>query len=138
MSNSIKSNKDTSEIMVEDFLKSDKSENPVALNYPVNIRETEHKYELEMPAPGFKKSDFIITSEGGLLTITAIAEHEKTKEDDAYTRKEYLISSVSRAFGLPENIMVDHISARYHDGILTIDLKKNGRFLIGKKHVKVD
>jgi HSP20 family protein len=138
MSKEIKSNDDTAEILVEDFLKPDISENPGVLLYPVNIRETDHKYELEISAPCFKKSDFIITTDGGLLTIIATTEHLKHKEDDNFTRKEFLRSSFRRAFSLPENVLVDHISGEYHDGILTVDLKKNRRFLIGKKHVKID
>lgn len=124
--------------VVEEFLKPGKLSDPVALSYPINIRETEHKYEFEMAAPGFKKSDFTIISEGGLLTITATSEHEKTEEAGNFTRKEYSRASISRSFGLPEDVLVGHISAVYHDGILTIDLKKTDRFLIGKKHVKVE
>jgi HSP20 family protein len=138
MSNSNHSHTIQAETLVEESLDLEKSENPVALGYPINIRETDHKYELEMSAPGFKKSDFTITSEGGLLTITAVTGHEKTKDDDNYTRKEYLRSSINRAFSLPEDVLADHVSADYHDGILTIDLKKNNRFLTGKKQVKVD
>jgi HSP20 family protein len=138
MSNKIKSDKIPADVSVEEFLKSGESSNAVVLLYPINIREKVHKYEFEMAAPGFKKSDFTINSEGGLLTINAITEHEKIREDDNYTRKEYLRSSISRSFVLPEDVLVGHISAEYHNGILTIDLKKTDRFLIGKKHVKVD
>lgn len=138
MSNSSKAIKLSTNTLVESFLNQGKSVNPVALNYPVNVRETDHKYILEISAPGFKKSDFTITLDGGLLAITAISEHEKIKEDDNYIRKDYLRSSINRAISLPEDVLLDHITAAYHDGILTIDLKKNDRFLTGKKHVKID
>jgi HSP20 family protein len=138
MSNKIKLDNFPAETSVEEFLKSDEPSNPIALLYPINIRETDHKYEFEIAAPGFKKSDFNIISEGGLLTITATSDHEKTKEADNFTRNEYIRSSINRSFSLPEDILVGHISAEYHEGILTIDLKKTNRFLIGKKHVKVE
>jgi HSP20 family protein len=138
MSNTTKSDKLPTDVLVEEFQRSGELSDPIALSYPINIRETNHKYEFEMVAPGFKKNDFTIISEGGLLTITAISEHKKLQEADTFTRKEYCRSSISRAFSLPENIQVGHISSEYHDGILTIDLKKTNRFLIGKKHVKVD
>ncbi len=40
-------------------------------NSPVNIKENEENYRLEVIAPGFEKGDFIINLEKYLLTISA-------------------------------------------------------------------
>lgn len=53
MSNAISTKNISDEALVEDFLEYGKTENPVALSYPINIWGTEHKYELEMSVPGF-------------------------------------------------------------------------------------
>jgi HSP20 family protein len=124
--------------LVEDFCNPITPENSGEIRYVVNIRETEHKYELELMAPGFKKSDFNITTHGALLTITAEAESEETANEHDYIRKEFSRSSFGRAFSLPENVIIDHLDARYHNGMLIIDLKKTDRYLTGKKHIKVD
>jgi len=124
--------------LVEDFCNPITPENSGEIKYAVNIRETEHKYELELMAPGFKKSDFNITTHGALLTITADTELEENANDGNYIRKEFSRSSFVRAFSLPENVIIDHVDAKYHNGMLIIDLKKTDRYLIGKKHIKVD
>lgn len=138
MSISKKLNKIHDTASVEEFLRFGEATNPIALTNPINIRDTDHKYELEMSAPGFRKSDFTITSVGNLLTITAVREHKKNKDDNTFTRKEYFRPSINRSFGLPEDVLLGHISASYHDGILTIDLQKIDKFLIGKKQINVD
>ncbi|WP_184549278.1 Hsp20/alpha crystallin family protein [Mucilaginibacter sp. FT3.2] len=135
MSNVIKSKKASETSIVEEFLAAN---NPVSLHNAVNIRETGHKYELQIIAPGFKKGDFSITADGGLLTISAETDDEKSDEEGTFTRREFSRSSFGRAFKLPENVLTDHISASYDHGILTLDLKKNDRFFLGKKHVAID
>jgi len=62
--------------MMEDFWNNDNFFKPSFFNNhellpAVNIRDTAKGYELEVAAPGFKKEDFKITTENGLLTISA-------------------------------------------------------------------
>lgn len=116
----------------------DKPYNKRELLPAVNIRETENNYELELAVPGFKKDDFKITTENGFLTIAAEVNNEHNEETENYTRKEFSYASFSRTFTLPDNVIEDHISAKYHDGLLTVDLKKSGKSLTAKKHVKID
>lgn len=104
----------------------------------VNIRETKSHYKLDVSAPGFKKDDFKITTEDGLLTISAETSDEKNEEKANYTRKEFSSSSFTRIFNLPENVEEDHISANYNNGLLEIELKKSGKALTAKKEVKVN
>jgi HSP20 family protein len=103
----------------------------------VNIRETKNYYKLDVSAPGFKKDDFKITTEDGLLTISAETSNEKNEEKASYTRKEFSSSSFTRTFNLPENVEEDNISANYNNGLLEIELKKSGKSLTEKKEVKV-
>jgi HSP20 family protein len=104
----------------------------------VNIRETKNHYKLDVSVPGFKKDDFKITTEDGLLTISAEGSEEKNEEKANYTRKEFSSSSFSRTFRLPENVEQNHISANYNNGLLEIELKKSGKSLTAKKQIKVD
>lgn len=105
---------------------------------PVNVRETKQGYELEIAAPGFKKEDFKVNTENGMLNISAESTNEKKEETDSYVRQEFSCSSFSRSFTLPENVTEDHINAAYKDGILKIELKKNGKAIPAPKAIKVN
>jgi HSP20 family protein len=128
--------------MMEDFWNADKFFTGPLFNGEdwlpsVNIRDKKNLYELEVAAPGFKKDDFKITTENGLLSISAETSSEKKEEKDNYLRREFSHSAFTRTFTLPENVEEDHINAKYEDGVLTIDLKKTGKALASKKEVKI-
>ncbi len=69
----------------------------------VNISETDKNYEIELVAPGLKKSEFKVNVENGILTISAEHQEEKKEKEKNYTRQEYSYNSFSRSFSLPEN-----------------------------------
>ncbi|WP_026704325.1 Hsp20/alpha crystallin family protein [Flavobacterium soli] len=91
---------------------------------PVNIRETDNAYEVELSAPGNKKEDFNINVENDLLTISSQFSENKTEEVGKYTRREFSFSAFQRSFTLPETVKDDDIKATYEDGILKITLPK--------------
>ena len=104
----------------------------------VNIRETKNNFKLEVAAPGFKKEDFKVTTENGLLIINAETSSEQNEEKENYTRKEFSCSSFTRTFSLPENVVEEGIKATYNEGLLKIELKKSEKSLPAKKEVKVN
>lgn len=127
--------------LMEDFFNTDVFSKPfiTAEFLPaVNIRDEENSYELEMSVPGFKKDDFKITSEDGVLTISAETSSEHKEEKKNYTRKEFSSSSFSRSFSLPDNIEDDDVKASYKDGLLKLSLKKSFKALHNKKEISVD
>ncbi|CAN5352972.1 Hsp20/alpha crystallin family protein [soil metagenome] len=129
-------------LMMEDFWDTDKFFDKPFFNGgmlpAVNIRDTKNNYKLELAAPGFKKDDFKISTEDGLLTISAETSSEKNEEKENYTRREFSQSSFTRTFTLPANVVEDHISANYKDGVLNIELKKADKALPAKKQIKVE
>jgi len=50
---------------------------------PVNIRETDNSYEMEVVAPGLKKQDFQLNIAGDLLTVS-FGHKEENKEGIRY------------------------------------------------------
>lgn len=127
--------------MMEDFFNTDVFNKPfisTELLPAVNILDEEDGYQLEMSAPGFKKGDFKITSEDGLLTISAETSAEHKEEKKNYTRKEFSSSSFSRSFVLPDNIVEDDLKASYNDGLLKVSLKKSIKGLSSKREITVD
>jgi HSP20 family protein len=102
---------------------------------PVNIRETEKSYEMEVVAPGLRKEDFHVNISDNMLTVSFEHKEENKEEDkrEGYLRQEYRRQSFSRSFALDETVNADKISAHYRDGVLHINLpKKEGAQRIAK------
>ncbi|MFP5439800.1 MAG: Hsp20/alpha crystallin family protein [Bacteroidia bacterium] len=91
---------------------------------PVNIKETDGAFAVELVAPGLKKEDLKIEVENGLLTISREVKADQVQEDGKYTRREFIHTSFKRAFTLPDTVNEEGINANYEDGILTLSLPK--------------
>jgi HSP20 family protein len=91
---------------------------------PVNIRETDMTFEVELSAPGKAKENFNIELDNDMLTISSEQKSENTSEDGKFTRREFSHSSFRRSFTLPETVKEDEIKASYENGILKITLPK--------------
>lgn len=91
---------------------------------PVNIKETETAFEVELSAPARKKEDFNIEIDNDMLTISSEYKTESSAEQGKYTRKEFSHSSFKRSFTLPDIVKDDGIAANYENGILKITLPK--------------
>ena len=94
-----------------------------------NIIEADDHFNIELAAPGKKKSDFTIELDEGVLTISSETETKSTEKDGSFTRKEFGYSSFKRSFNIPETISADKISASYKEGILTVSLPKKAEAL---------
>ncbi len=91
---------------------------------PVNVKETDKSYQLEVIAPGFEKADFKINLEQNLLTISAEKKDEVNGENEKQTRREYSYRSFKRSFTLDEKTDATNIEASYINGVLTLNLPK--------------
>lgn len=96
---------------------------------PVNVKETDKSYQLEVVAPGFEKTDFKVNLEQNLLTISAEKKNDQIKDSDSYRnekqiRREYSYRSFKRYFTLDEKTDATNIEASYINGVLTLNLPK--------------
>jgi len=91
---------------------------------PVNIRETDTSFEVELSAPGKSKEDFNIDIDNDLLTISSEKTEEHTQEQGKFTRREFTHTAFRRAFSLPETAKDEDIKASYENGILKISIPK--------------
>ena len=91
---------------------------------PVNVKETEKGYLLEVVAPGFEKGDFKVNLNQNLLTISAEKKEELKEEKEKQIRREYSYRSFKRSFTLDEKIDATNIEASYVNGVLTLNLPK--------------
>ena len=100
---------------------------PAARNQaPVNIRETDKSYELQLIAPGLKKQDFNLNLAGDALTVSYdhIEESSDGKKSRGWLRQEYSRRSFSRSFNLGDSVDAGNVIARYEDGILHLSIPK--------------
>lgn len=102
---------------------------------PVNVKETDKQYEVEVVAPGLKKDDFKIHVQNDQLIISFDHQQESNEEDknEGWIRKEYRRQSFSRSFTLDDTVDAGKIDARYNDGILLLNLpKKEDRAVVSR------
>ncbi|RZJ71259.1 Hsp20/alpha crystallin family protein [Flavobacterium sp.] len=102
---------------------------------PVNIRETENAYEIELSAPGKTKQDFSIEVDKNVLTISSEAKTEENKQEGKYTKREFAFASFKRSFTLPETANEDEIKAAYEAGVLKISIPKKEEALAKAKRL---
>ena len=91
---------------------------------PVNIRETEDGYKLDVVAPGFQKEDFKIHLEKDSLTISADIKVDEENKNEKHIKKEYVFKPFKRSFTIDEKIDAEKIEAKYESGVLTLNLAK--------------
>lgn len=116
---------------------------------PVNIRETGEGYELELMAPGLRKSDFHLNIEGDTLIVSFEQQTETTPSDTTpghqqdnihsrWVRREFIQQSFKRHFELGETIDRDKISARYDNGILYLTLPKKENVRPASRQIDIE
>jgi HSP20 family protein len=90
----------------------------------VNIKETADSFSIEMAVPGFKKTEFQIDVDNGILSISTEKNENNEEYEEDYTFREFGFSTFKRTFNLPETVEEEFINANYADGILRISLPK--------------
>lgn len=104
---------------------------------PVNIKETEDNFFVELIVPGYQKDLFSINVENNQLNISYKQDLKKGKEEE--NEKKYLVNTYSvrdfeRTFKISDVIDVKALEAKFNDGVLTITLPKSEE----KKAVKIE
>lgn len=108
--------------------------------FGTDVTDEGEAYKLTADLPGFKKDDINIEVENGILTITA-ERNEETEDKDKkgrYIRRERTYGSYRRSFDLAE-VEEDNITAKYEDGVLTLELpKKTAPEIESKKSITIN
>jgi HSP20 family protein len=86
--------------------------NPVIQNRNYYVDEKDSEYILEIPVPGFSKSDISVDVEGINLVITG-------KDTESYWTEDFI-----KKFKLPNEADVESIKASIEDGILNVSIGK--------------
>ena len=92
--------------------------------FPVNVRELDDRYELDLFAPQLSREDFQLELVDRTLTISITASKEEEVELGQWIRQEYRPRGTERSFMLNEKIDLDNIKAAYAEGVLKVILPK--------------
>jgi len=87
---------------------------------PVNVKELENGYQLEVVVPGFKKEDIKVDLENNQITISAIKKQEA--QNGKIIRSEYKYQEFQRTFNLDETIDTEKIEGKCENGVLILNL----------------
>lgn len=99
---------------------------------PVNIKENDKEYAIELAVPGYRKEDLHVDMEDGVLTISSERKEEKKEDKEEYKRREFSYSSFSRSFTLPQIADENKVTASFKDGILRLTVAKQKELVKAK------
>ncbi|KZV51870.1 hypothetical protein F511_06913 [Dorcoceras hygrometricum] len=92
---------------------------------PADVIERSDAYVFQIDMPGLKSGDIKVQVEDdNVLVISGERKAEDEKEGFKYVRKERRIGKLIRKFALPENAIVDKITAVCQDGVLSVTVEK--------------
>ena len=110
------------------------------LRGPVNIRETDKTYEMELFAPGFNKQDFKLSLEGDQFIISVENPEQNKSEErkDGWLRVEYKQQGFTRTFNIDDAIDATKIAARYENGVLCLSFPKKEHAQKVARNIRVE
>lgn len=96
------------------------------LDMPVDIVEKDGIFKVRADIPGVKKEDINVRIDGNLVQIEAHTKDEKEFKENGgkVLRSERYSGVVSRAFTLAQDVDDSKATAKYEDGVLTLELPK--------------
>ena len=100
-----------------------------------NIYETDSTYFIEVALPGYQKQDIQLKREDDLITVCAETHTVRHKKLQRFFRQEFLAGSFTRSFLLPDD--AGEAKAKFADGVLCIQLDKNGQWVAAPTVVQV-
>ena len=89
-----------------------------------DIRETDKEYVIDIEIPGVKKENIKLDLRDDVLNVSVEQDEIVNEERDNYIRRERRYGSCRRSFYVPD-VKHDEITAKYVDGVLTINLPKS-------------
>ncbi len=110
---------------------------PAKNSVAVNIKETEKDYQLDIIAPGLNKEDFRINTDNNILTVEAERKATEENKNEKLIRNEYRFQSFKRSFTIDKNIDAENISAKYVNGVLTLNLPRKAEVRPAVKQISV-
>ena len=111
----------------------------MATSMRTDVKETESAYELDIDMPGFKKEEISVTLEHGYLNVAAKRENkeEHNEHNKNYVRKERSFVA-SRSYYVGDKIKEEDITAKYENGVLSLNVPKEQPKELTTHKIKID
>jgi HSP20 family protein len=105
----------------------------------VDVVEKDNVYKVRADLPGVKKENINVRIDGNIVQIDAETQDAKEikEEGGKVVRSERYYGSVSRTFSLAEDVDESKATAKYSDGVLTLELPKKVPSGSGSKRIAV-
>jgi HSP20 family protein len=92
-------------------------------------------YEVRANLPGLRKENIDVRMQGRTLHIEATESGAKEQKGKNYLYRERSYQGFNRTIELPEDVMTEKVSAKYQDGVLTLEIPKSHPE--AEKHISV-
>lgn len=89
---------------------------------PTDVYETEETFIVRIEIAGMREDDFEVSLESNTLFVTGF--RPEVRERRAYHQMEIHFGKFATAVGIPGTVDVEHSTAEYKDGFLTVTLPK--------------
>ncbi|WP_238374245.1 Hsp20/alpha crystallin family protein [Methanothermobacter thermautotrophicus] len=90
----------------------------------MDVMETDDAIIIKTDLPGVKKEDINIELTENTISISAVFEEEVEIKEADFIKKERKYGEAKREMRLPEKIRVEDASAKFENGVLTVELPK--------------
>lgn len=89
-----------------------------------SVSEDDSTYHVKVDLPGVTKDNVKVDYNDGYLTISGERREEKKTDNEREHYSEVFFGSFVRTFNFPQVVDPEKISAKYENGVLTVDLAK--------------
>lgn len=91
---------------------------------PLDVRETDEEYQIEMDLPGVSADDVTIDADDNQLTVHGKRSTRRTSATETVIRRERSHGHFFRRISLPHAARMEDASAEFTKGLLTIRVPK--------------
>jgi HSP20 family protein len=91
---------------------------------PVNVAETDERYEVTAELPGMSPDDFTVEIKDNALWISGEKKEEMEDKGKTFHRMERRYGSFRQTVPLTHQVDDDKVQADYKDGVLTVQVPK--------------
>jgi len=91
----------------------------------IDLREEENQFVIEAELPGIEPQNVDIEVQGNTLVIKGEHRQKEERQGKRMHIVERRHGSFHRSITLPDHAHMDHITADYHNGLLTISVPKD-------------
>jgi len=102
------------------------------------VSESDKAVEVTAEVPGLDMEDLEIKLSEGMLTVKGQKRDRRERKGKDYHISERRYGSFSRSFRVPESVSEDKISAKFENGVLSIQLPKHAKLKRRPKSIRVD